>query len=981
MNGPAKRTEPRRLVLDSAGRSSSPRPSPLSDSIEDLAQRWKHNPDASGAVVLCDMLRQSGPTRRAALVDEVGKLATSKHAGDARVLLAVAKLYVEAQRLSDAQAALITAGRIAPRDAVVYRWLGEVLLRRGDAERAEKVLDRARQLGASDPETALWLDRAKVFKPVQAKAGARAVAVEVAQTAVHPITPLPIPRQARPTMDSVDQDAATSVRPSPVWGDADGDSAGAGAKSSAQRPTQDVPQQAPAAGTPPKREPDHGPTSRKPPPPRSLDRAAPEPRKAKVPSPDPKSVSISVEIPPDARPQATAVTPPPLPTPYVAPPVQARAPAEAPYRNAPSGVPSPREVLDALSNAGVFEPREASSGPVAWDRPKKVVRRKLAVVLGVAMTVVVGAAVGIYLNIEKRRGREHDEAEQLLVGVEANLHASQVSALAPAEQAIGRAFELDSRSPRAAIDWAEERALKGLLQGGAELAFEETIARALEVKVPEQNIAFARVASFLFQGDTAGAAGVMPKWDGPAASSAWYQLIAGATLERAGDPHAAERYLAATKLDPDLIIAEVALAKQTAIDGDPAKAAELAKAFRAKRPERVEGAALAALAWARDPGRGEQPPPEAADAIAHAADLPLSLSAVPHALLAIEAVDKKAWPDAKAEITKGLAVADGPGVASWLGSIALDTGDEALARKAALTAVAFSGVYAPARVLAGRVALLGGRLDEALKATEDLEPASPDVAIVRAAVAYERVDGDGTSRALDAVSPEAKKFPAFSALLLAPNVLLGRLTEILPRKGAAAKLLDMSNDEAPWSDLVAMDAALDLGQTDVADKIALSWNGSDTRPLRAIRLARLARYENHIDQADALSKAALETATVTPRTLLERAFVLVAKNRPQDVSPLLAKYPLVLGPAAGWLSGYALASAGKAEEARGHSAQLDLPPAFAPLTYRVLAAAALAAMKDKKRADPAIRALLAAGVADPDLLAAAATAGISTGKR
>ena len=199
----------------------------MADSIEDLAQRWKHDPDASGAVVLCDMLRRSVPTTRAALVDEVAKLATAKHGGDARVLLAVARLYVEAQRLSDARAALISAGRINPRDAVVYRWLGEVLLRRGDAERAEKVLDRARQLGASDPETALWLDRAKVFKPVQAKAGARAVAVEVAQTATHPVTPLPIPPQAvppaRPRVESVDQDAATSVRVSPLqqWGDDD----------------------------------------------------------------------------------------------------------------------------------------------------------------------------------------------------------------------------------------------------------------------------------------------------------------------------------------------------------------------------------------------------------------------------------------------------------------------------------------------------------------------------------------------------------------------------------------------------------------------------------------------------------------------------------------------------------------------------------------------------------------------------------------
>ena len=82
-----------------------------------------------------------------------------------------------------------------------------------------------------------------------------------------------------------------------------------------------------------------------------------------------------------------------------------------------------------------------------------------------------------------------------------------------------------------------------------------------------------------------------------------------------------------------------------------------------------------------------------------------------------------------------------------------------------------SAVYEPARALAARVALLGGRLDEALKATEDLDADSPDVAVVRAASAYERVDPDGVARALDALPPEPRKLPFLAALALAPDVL------------------------------------------------------------------------------------------------------------------------------------------------------------------------------------------------------------------
>src|SRR5580700_1337379 len=125
----------------------------MPDPIDALSQRWKQNPDAASTIALCEALRGiSRPT----LVQQVGEIATQKHSGQVPVLLAVARMYLTAQRLSDAQGVLVTAGKVAPRDGSVYRWLGEVLLRRGDAERAEKVLERATQLGSTDPDTSLW---------------------------------------------------------------------------------------------------------------------------------------------------------------------------------------------------------------------------------------------------------------------------------------------------------------------------------------------------------------------------------------------------------------------------------------------------------------------------------------------------------------------------------------------------------------------------------------------------------------------------------------------------------------------------------------------------------------------------------------------------------------------------------------------------------------------------------------------------------
>ena len=92
---------------------------------------------------------------------------------------------------------------------------------------------------------------------------------------------------------------------------------------------------------------------------------------------------------------------------------------------------------------------------------------------------------------------------------------------------------------------------------------------------------------------------------------------------------------------------------------------------------------------------------------------------------------------------------------------------------------------------------------------------------------------------------------------------------------------------------MAMDVALDAGDLASADKIAASWGkDAEGRALRALRLARLARYEGRLDAADALSQTAMEHGTVTPRVLWERAYVLVARGRAADVGMLIGKYPL-----------------------------------------------------------------------------------------
>src|SRR5262249_39060774 len=262
----------------------------------------------------------------------------------------------------------------------------------------------------------------------------------------------------------------------------------------------------------------------------------------------------------------------------------------------------PRDLLDALALAGVYEPQAQHAGaPLRWDRAEKGRRGPGTITLILAMILFLGASAGTFYYVRDKRAKEHAQAEALLAQVAKTLDEGIAGELGGAEAKLGRAFELDSRSPRAALVWLRERALLGLLKGGSEIAFEDSMGRAKEVGVKEADMAFARVASFLFQGDTVGAAALLPKWDGPAANDAWYQVMAGATLERAGDPRAVERYDAASKIDPELAVALIGRARATAIDGDPQKASELAKQLAQKIPGRAEPPALVALAWGRDP--------------------------------------------------------------------------------------------------------------------------------------------------------------------------------------------------------------------------------------------------------------------------------------------------------------------------------------------------------------------------------------------
>ncbi len=943
----------------------------MAQSPDELIARWRARPDAANTLAVSDALRMSGRTE---MVRAVSDHVQKNLAGDVSVLTAAARMCLAHALFPDAQQLLVTAGKLAPKSGLIYRLLGEVLLRRGDAERAEKVFERGARIDA-DPETRKWLERSKHYRTIQVRDGAKVVADDVAEQ--FPLRDASAEGRAdgraRSNGGAPDDDIDTHVR------SAKDDIRPALEAIHARSAS--IPDVTAQVRQPARERQDHrAPATVGLAP--SNPFAAPAVSPASRPFPQiPGTVPLAFPVgpppssnaaPPSFQASQAPRPPPPVPSRPPPPPTNPREPlADSAYRGtSPGRIPEARDVLDALAVAGVFEPEVAQRSPLDWARAHAAPPRKKSYALVITLIVVLlGASGGTFFYVRDRREKEHLQAEALLNKVDADLRTASPQVLDPSEKAIGQAFELESRSPHAALTWLHERALTGLVRGGENIAFESAIQRAKEVGVPEHQIAFAYVASFLFQGDTVGAASVMPKWDALASKDAHYQLLGGAALERAGDGRAVDRYVAATRLDPQLILAEVLLARHVAIDGDPNKAMELAKLFQSKNPTRVEASALIALAWARNPLRDPAVPKEVKETHDRAAELPQGLKFVPYALSALEALSNHTPEKAKQELDRGLLVADGPGVASWLGAIALETGDEAAARRAALLAVSFSAVYPPARTLAARVALLGYRLDEAQKATDELDPRSADVALVRAAVAYERLDSDGLGRALEGLGPEAKQLPFTRPILSAPALLLG--TE----QPSSDKLSQMFVVDAPWADILAMDSALDVGDLAVADKVAAAWGENDSRPHHAIRLARHARYRGKLDAAEKWSKLAL-TGSITARSIIERVFVMVEKKEFKAVEPLLAQYPTVLGKLTKWASAYALASSGKVEAAKAKIASEDPPPDLAPLPTRLLAGATYGKVKDHNAGFKYIKALAKAGFTNPDVANAAENVGL-----
>lgn len=852
--------------------------------LDELLRSWRANPDANATIALCTAL---GSANRPDLMKEVRGVAEQWHAGDARVMLCVGQMFLEAGAFVEAQAAFVAAGKADGREPDAFRYLGEVLLRRGDAARAEKVFERALRLAPTSADLRLWQERARMFSALQARVGMEAVAAEVAR-----VVPRPSPEPSSPLKtDPAPPPSGVSPAPGPVLGappPLGGASLGGGAPFSGGTPLGGLTS---LGAAPP------------------LGAAAPSPLGAGA-SPAPSGGSG-----------------------WTAPVESAAAKDVGAGGGAPKAASGdaegPAEILAELARVGVFEAQD--SGAPTWEKAPRQKNRSVWVLAGAAVLVGAGA-VGAVVYARDVAARKVAEAAALGDEVSRALAAGTAESIASTDEQLSRAFELDPNSPRTARLWLENRVLHWLVRGAPE-GIEGAIQRVRRLGGAPEEVAFGTIAVRLAEGDVPAALAVLPTVDDKAKGDAHYQLLAGLALERVGDAGCLDRYEAAVSGAQDLRVARVLWARALLSMRGPEQAQRALEGIDAAS---AEGRALGLLGAALAPlgSASEGASSEGGEAIA-AETLPVVLRWIPGLWRARQALAAGQRDEGTKLLAQALATVDTPDGAVRIGELALAAGSPDLVQKAALQAISLSPVHGPARLLAARAATEMGRYDEALQALANLEGKQPAALELRAVIAYEKGDAVTLGDLVDASKDAAP--PVVRAL---PTLLVGGT----PPKELSS--LDPARAEILWGRLALVDAAIVGGRLTQAKELLAAAPAS--APPVARRLAQIARLENRTEDALAAGARAFSGAP-TSLSLIEHALGLLAAGQPDRARELADSHGTLLGPLAPWLVVLADVEQGRAPRAKARAATLPEPPQESPLALRLVVTQGLVAVGDRAR--------------------------------
>jgi tetratricopeptide (TPR) repeat protein len=599
--------------------------------------------------------------------------------------------------------------------------------------------------------------------------------------------------------------------------------------------------------------------------------------------------------------------------------------------------PTPEVVLSTLAQVGLYE-RESPVVP-AWEAAPRISPRRL-LIAGGALLFAACVGLGGYHYAARQQNERLARAQEIGMRIASALDSGSRAQLRGSDADFTVLFELDSRGREPALLWLENRVLYALLGDEPVSGIESAMQRARAVGVEESLLVFGHLASALAAGDLPGAGATIARWDARAKDDALYQLLAGVVFERAGNPEALDRYVAATRLQPDLKLAHAFAARLALLQQGPSAAKNVVEVARSRLGPGLASDVISGLEWATAPftdAPGPALPP--LDALG---DLSPMMQETASAVMAVKAQREGRTLDSKAAFERAIGPASTPALAAWVGYQALDAGDVETARRAALKAVQLSVLHKNSQALAARIALAEGRLGAAREAVSGVDPSSRDAILIEAISAYENLQGPQAARLIASLPPDPAVLPTLEALVGSDRVISGA---VRPKD---ERLVQLSNEQKLWGSIVAVDLALDSGRLAVAESIATMRAWDPKVPAYAARLIRLRRYQGQGAAALELASMLSDPKLATPRSVTEVVLAFIDGGRPTAAENARSTLNAAAGGLGPWLEAIVEVANGRQPNAAKRIASLPLPEKSRPALEQLVALRALAAIKDRR---------------------------------
>jgi len=649
------------------------------------------------------------------------------------------------------------------------------------------------------------------------------------------------------------------------------------------------------------------------------------------------------------------ITPPPPVAPrFGPPPASVRQPSSIPNQLPPpiSVPPSSFAQPRAMPSARPPPPFESgASRPPPQNGSVAAVRGRAS-----PSPILVGSVIGVALSVLVAGG-------VWLYGLASESKAPSVTTTAagPDVESMvlgGRKEELDradailsgtvpkGKEKTFALARAHERALRALELGVTD-RIADAMSKAKQSGATDEELAFLELARAVADRNGEAERALLAKWTDLRKSDAYFLLAAGVSLEQRGDRLAIEKYGAALGAEPRLRPAALRLARAELLDGDTTRGVARVEGLAAQGAQAPEVLALRGLVWLRSrneqPGKGVPAPAVPAPDV-----LPIELRFVPAAVAIISSVPPSKRGSALEDAAKQ---ADTPSVEVLFGTIAFDLHAEASALEISRAALGRAPDYPPTLLLFAKSGLALAKLDAIDEVAKSLPTAQQK--LLGAITAYER--GDVTTVVEVRSWLGQRDEPGREGIVARAERLVG--SQPMP----PARIKALQRPDVAGGDLVAVDALLDSGDLKGARSIVDQWSDPSSHPLRALRAARLLRYEGKLGEAE----SALDVAAPTQPALVER--VLIEADKADERAHARSMLDARFGEDRFYYEAYLLALDDRMPAARKLLDTLPVPGDDAPLARRVAAALAFGAADDKDRARELVRRLSAVWPRNPDV--------------